>query len=227
MTFVFTLLTILIIALILFGKRAVKAFLSETKADVKEVIGLDPLSKAKNQLKDLIERTAQLKAATGSIDSQIRDFKAEKKKWLAAANKAKAVWQKEKKPEAKTDAGLAFMQSQECAESIKELLKDKKANDALFAKCKDQIAKLRLTISKSENAIERNEARKASNTLRRDLARDAALGEGLADLTLEKPCSISLEAEAYEELQGNDNESLLEKYDVNNDSEEFEKFLNS
>ena len=200
--------------------------IKNTSQEVVEVIKSagpkkDPIERLREQIKayklkltELVSNTCLLVKAKASQED-IRD-------------RALAVAKVAKEKGIRADSLEAFNMSKAAAESIASLEADIEANEELYKNMKNSLSGRQMQLNKFEAASKRREMRSAANSIRRDIAKDELLEEGLfaADLD-DDTCQEEIEALAIEkvntDLKGGD---VLERYDAGSQTdEEFAKFF--
>ena len=217
-----TLFVLLLVALVFsiwkFGKSRVKRTLNGAVKDVKSVLSMSPIDQLKSQLKKAKISCAELSTATETMKVKREKEQQRSSDALEAAQKAKAAG-------CKADAEECFNIHLNAEEGIAVLSSDIDANDALYNKVIAEMSKKEIQVSKFESAQARADMRKASNTFRRNIARDVVLEEGVA-LDVEEVCEEELEAIAYEKMAGDlgKDGSVVDKYNDDVSDDKFEAF---
>jgi phage shock protein A len=210
----------LVISVWKFGRKRVKRAINGTTSDVKRALSIAPIDSIKKQLKKSKESLADLGASTERLKLDKEKEEARSTNSMLAANKAKDAGNK-------PDAEECFNLHLNAKKNIEVISADIEANDALYNKVVAEIASKQIQVTKFESSQARSDTRKASNTLRRNIARDSALQEGVFSLEIDETCEEELEAIAYEKLAkdlGND-DNILDKYNQQDSSKEFEEFF--
>ena len=116
----------------------------------------------------------------------------------------------------------------EAEETVKEIAAPNFLIEIEEAKISEQISVHQRKLNQFQAQSARRQAQQAANSIRRDLAKDAALGEGLFDLPeVNGECEVAVEAAEWEKVaESTGVTDLLDKYDAADVNEKFEKFYN-
>jgi hypothetical protein len=217
------LIVLLVVACVVFGA---KKTLNKVKATGSEVIELltikkDPIVKLKEQIKAYKLKLAELFQNTLGLKGEIG-------KQISRRDRAQVVADTARDKGNRGDALEAFTMVKSAETSIESLRADVTANDDLYETMSKSLSGRQLQLSKFESAAKRREMRSSANTIRRDIAKDELLEEGLFSADLDdETCQEEIEAIAIEkvnsDLKGGD---VLERYeDTSDHSEEFNAFF--
>jgi len=220
------LLIILIILIIsLVGVRKTLTKIKSTSKEVADVVksgGMfkkDPIERLRDQIKAYKLKLSELEVNTTTLKDAYSKQQQIQSRAIKVAEVAKEKGNRQ-------DSLEAFQMSKAAYDSMDSLRADIKANDELYQTMKNSLSGRQMQLNKFEASAKRRELRSAANTIRRDIAKDELLEEGLfaSDLT-DETCQEEIEALAIEkvntDLKGGD---VLEKYSDQSD-EEFEKFF--
>lgn len=217
-------IAMVVIAILTFGLKKTKLFVKKSLDTVVEVgnsiVKKDPMTKLKDQVNAYKIKLAELFANTISLTS-------EKNNQITRRDRAQAVADAAKEKGNRGDALEAFTMVKSAEDSIESLKADIAANDELYETMVKSLSGRQLQLSKFESSSKRREMRSAANTIRRDIAKDEMLEEGLFSPDLGEECPEEIEAIAIEkvnsDLKGGD---VLDRYESKDDqNEEFEKFF--
>jgi phage shock protein A len=214
-------IVLFVIAVAVFGSKKVRNKVHNTIEDTKKVFAGDPLIHLKNNLAKMKKKLVALEVNTQQLKADLKKNTDNKDNLLAVARIAHEKGNK-------ADSKEAFNLSKDCEKNIESIQADIDANEALYAKMTTKIGDLQVKVNKVESARSRSEARSSANGIRRDIARDIALGDNeLNPEALDEVCIEELEANAYEKLNLdlNNDQSLVDKYIEEND-DDYEEFIN-
>ncbi len=214
--------TLLVVAVWKVGPKIVKRFLNKTVTDVKEALSISPIDSLRSQLKKQKLAVAELKANTLTLE-------AERDKQLGRKDNAMVIAEAAKTAENKEDAKEAFLLAQDAETNVNTIIADIEANEKLYDSITKSISTKQVQVNKYESQKTRSDARRANNEIRKNLAKDALLGEGVfTNLEVDEICSEEIDAIAIEQTKKDiDGDSdLFEKY-KDNSNDEFEEFFSA
>jgi phage shock protein A len=216
----------LVIAVIVYGGKTVRKFLTKTKEEVKVALTPDPIKQVQNQLKDGKQALVDFRVLIKKQESDLRKLEKDKKEALEVAKIARDRGLMSKGSEAKlhkANSLEAFELSKHLEQDIKVLKQDIEANIKSADVVEVNLSKLQRKLNKAEMEQKRSEARSSANAVRKKFAKDACLKEGVFAMPeLDSFCEEEAEAEVWE---GMDKGSVIDEYKDEIDcSEEFEKF---
>jgi hypothetical protein len=221
-----------VIMVVMFGMAVYKAFqikgnwgkaVEDTVKKVADKVSYsDPCAKLKDQIKAYKLKTAELQTNTEVLRKALKEQESQRDRAYEVAKIAKERADKE-------DAKLAYALYKASKENCESIQVDIDNNNELYDSLVKNLRGREMLLVKFEAQQKRNAARSAANSIRRDIAKDELLEEGLFGTEFnEDICEEEVEAIAIEklnkDLKGGD---VLEKYkevvEVDSDFEEFFK----
>lgn len=181
----------------------------------------DPVKKLKEQIKVYKLKLKDLQVNTQTIEVALKDQEDLKERASRVAKLARDAG-------SKSEALEAFNMVKLAEKSIESLGADLTANNELYDKMTSSLSGRQMQLTKFEAQQKRNEMRSAANSIRRDIAQDEMLEEGLfAPDLADETCQEELEAIAIEkinkDLKGGD---VLDRYEEGKVvDDEFEAFF--
>jgi len=195
--------------------RAIHNWFREQSDNAAEAIG-DPVRDAKYDIIDSKKQISgfesdiqQLMKQNNTTKKQLDDSKEEVKKWANLADKAAAAGNV-------TDVESCITKKQAAEAEVTAFKTEIKKNEGVIADLRKQLGQARNKVAKAESQKATLAARISGGKLRTNLAKSASGMDGgpLARLgKLEEAArDAESDAEAWEELRGDDTENLEEKY---------------
>jgi len=201
------------------GVKALSKGVGELSSGVKAIMKGDPIEHLGQQIKAYKLKLSELQGNTESLKSALDKEKGNVTRCTLIMNKAKAAGNR-------SHALEAFKMQKNAIQNQEAIEEDIKANTELYESMVDTLSKRQTELNQFESKKKRNEMRSSCNEIRRDIAKDQLLEEGLYGADLSDDCQEEIEAIALEKVHADTSgKSLFEEYETDDTDEEFDKFF--